>query len=195
MDVNSVDNGVAGCTSLIWACGYGYLDIVNLLIQNGALFHKGCKNSNFTPLHAAAREGKEEILSILLQIARRESQPVKRRWFSRSRENKASKQGEQGNRLKRFDRFLHGKETVQGFTPLHYAAQKNHVGIIEQLVAYGVRVNEVDFDDQTPKDVADRFGSRGASATLTHNGGVNKYPPTPEIAIQPTPTEVIHTLM
>ena len=56
-DVNELvedDNGIM-CTPLYYACGYGHLDTVRLLLQHGAEVDTA-NSKGFTPLHRE-REG------------------------------------------------------------------------------------------------------------------------------------------
>lgn len=68
MDVDTKNN--AGETPIYRAIGYGYFDIVELLLEEGAADVNVQDNDGDTPLHLAALSNKEDIVELLLPRAK-----------------------------------------------------------------------------------------------------------------------------
>lgn len=63
------------------------------------------------------------------------------------------------------------KDTLQGWTPLHYAAAGGKVDAIKELLAHKADINAKSKDGKTPMAVADEHGWHEAVDLLRSNGG------------------------
>lgn len=63
-DVNATDH--AGWTPLHEACNFGHLDIVGLLLENGADINYRSSYGGITPLADAASNGNFDVMEFLL---------------------------------------------------------------------------------------------------------------------------------
>ena len=65
VDINSMNR--VGQTALAWAARFGHLDILNSLLKSGSDVNKAGKEYRLTPLMGAAVNGKESVITLLLE--------------------------------------------------------------------------------------------------------------------------------
>lgn len=186
---NICDVGRTAAPPLVWACGQGSLNTVKLLLQNNADVTKGCTGSNFSPLQAAAREGKHDIVKLLLKYidtymgsttSDDTSANVTKGFGNRTKSRRKSRFGKkpaldqaaeqlkkEEARRKAQSQVLDDAEKLYGFTALHYAAQHGHERICDELIQAGCNVNAVDFEGYTAYDHAVYYGHAFASEVLS----------------------------
>ena len=190
---NTCDIGRTAAPPLVWACGQGSLNTVKILLQNNADVTKGCTGSDFSPLQAAAREGKLDIVKLLLKFIKTyvgsttsdgSSSNVKK-GFNKTKSRRKSRFGKkpqvdkakeesrrESARLEACRKVLDDAEKLYGFTALHYAAQHGHERICDELIQAGCDVNAVDFEGYTAYDhavyYAHAFSAEVLSKYTTH---------------------------
>ena len=148
-----------GYTPLFVAAEHNGLDVLKLLIARGADVNLAC-DYGFTLLHAAAENGHAGVVSALLETAGVEL-------------NAAISDGEfagdtplfiaaQKNRLDMLKLLIAAganvnKARVNGYTPLHVAAQHGHAGVVSVLLETAdMKINAALTDDRYA-DVAPSF--------------------------------------
>ncbi|KAI0280103.1 ankyrin repeat-containing domain protein [Russula aff. rugulosa BPL654] len=121
-------------TPLICASEQGYLDIVHLLLANGARAH--CRNNvGWTPLMLASRDGHTDVVRMLLQ------------------------NGANGNPNDSLSPSSDSSPVYQEFgTPLHLASTDGHLAVVELLIQCGADVNMPNQNQETPLDLASAMG-------------------------------------
>ena len=138
------------------ACKYQQLDIVQVLVERGADINTK-NNANETALYESCRDGHTDIVSYLLEMGadltipnNRGMQPL----------HVAIRQTHLNVVCLLLGNRADANKTVAGqtWTPLHIAAQVNHVGIAEALLRYDAIVDAQNADGQTALYMACRQG-------------------------------------
>ena len=168
--------------ALIWASKNGLIDVLRLLIENGANVNVS-DNYEYSPLIWASIKGHTEIARLLIEnganfyfVDRFECIPL----------ILASKKGhaeivslliEKGANVNVFDK--------DKCTPLNYASENGHTEIVEILLENGVHVNACDRFESTPLLDATLFGYVEIVRSLLENSAnvnvVDLYGRTPLI--------------
>ena len=131
VDVNG--NKKSEMTPLFFAAKKGLIDVVQLLLEEGAEPNHGSldkwKYIFFTPLHASAIYGRLEVAKLLLKG---------------------------GANIDMEDRL---KETPIYHTPLHYAVMQGHKDLVRFLLEKGAEPNKANIGGETPLHYASFFGN------------------------------------
>ena len=154
-DVNARDG--AGCSALHWVSGYGRADVAALIISLGADVDavavaggEGGASGGSTPLHYAADNGCEAIVSLLLAHGASVG--------ALGEEEKEQREG-------RYD---------EGSTPLHCAARNGHAGTVLALLANGVDISAVDGSGRPPIALGVEGRSDAVVLALSDEGAVER---------------------
>lgn len=137
-DVNAKD--IHGASLLNYASYWGLIDIVNLLIEEGALVKKDATPRGVTPLHWAAAQGHSEIVKILIQ----KGVDVNANQFrGRTPLHMAVRSGhtDTARMLIQKGAALNVQDDRGGATPLHLAAGSGNVKAVELLLSENADVN------------------------------------------------------
>ena len=121
--------GPNGFGALHFACEYGHLPIVRLLLRSRAA-PADRSDEGWTPLHRAALDGHAGVVSALLGA------------------NKDARTGETLYPVNERDK--------QGDTALHDACRNGHLAVVKELVAAKCQLDAPNQLGQTPLDVASK---------------------------------------
>lgn len=143
VDVNRRDEDEYGWTPLFWACQYGNIEILELLISNGASTDLEGENK-WTPLQVASYKGFLSIVDVLLNHGTNIDSTNVHGWS-------ALMYAASNGHLSVVKRLIEkgaawNVRDNAGFDPLHQACQNNHLEVVEELT----RVNPYvpDMNDQ-----------------------------------------------
>ena len=178
-DIHSAEN--AGYTALHYAAQEGYLEMVALLISKGADIHVAGSNG-FTTLHWAAHNGHHEVVALLISKgARVETRakgdsltPLHCSCFGENSSGESARLLLQAGADKEATtscKFSH--------RPLHIAAQSGNLGVVNELLAFGVKIDAADSYDYGALHIAKERGHWRILEALLAKGAnpllVNKY--------------------
>jgi ankyrin repeat protein len=150
-----------GITALCAAVYIGNLDMIKLLIENGADVNT-VSNYNATPLHIATHHNRVDIVKYLIEEAHGDVHRVNKR--NTICLNVA---GIQGN-TKLIEYLLQQPGTdinhqdIDGQTTLHFAVIKNEIDAIKLLLSYKVRIDIKNVQNMTPLELAAQNGNEEA---------------------------------
>jgi len=196
LDKNIVDidyTNVDGLTALHQACIDENIDMVTLLVDNGADI-EARDNEGWTPLHAAVSAGDIDIVRFLLDheadlmAANNEgevpldlAEDEEMEEFlceiieEKDLELDDARGEEEQQMLEDAQTWMNNRKVEevldwQGATALHVAAAKNYKKVISLLLQCGVDVNAKDVDNWTPLHAACHWGAQAALELLTDAG-------------------------
>jgi len=199
-DVNARDQ--TGATPLSEACWTGEAEMVRLLIEKGADAKDVNPETGMTPLHAAASRGYREVAKALLDAGARadvrdnsgatplylalqfQRTQVIGLLVGNQAENRPAAASVDVKAVLR-DAVLRGQTNLVAMlvdmmpplgstTLLHDAALKDHVDVIELLLAHGADVNSLNAQGATALHDAALAGQRAAAeALLAHGATIN----------------------
>jgi len=161
-------------TPLHYACTEGYDEIVRVLVEHNAdpIFRD---KNGLTPLHWAARRGREDVCEFLLTIKNDQHKP-------RVDVNIQDEYGVTAlsfacikGHFKVADILIkHGADVNlcnrNGSTPLHFAANEGHTDLVKLLIENKVKVNADNKEQQTPLHYACAQGHLEVAAVLLQKG-------------------------
>ena len=124
-----------GCTALTWACARGFTDVVELLLDKGAL----ASGASHPPLYDASVHGLLDIVRVLLEHGADPNGP------STEGDTPLSAAALHGRvevaRLLLQKGAIVDAACLSGVTPLYTAAQEGHKEVLNLLLAMGADVN------------------------------------------------------
>jgi ankyrin repeat protein len=137
-----------GLTPLHIAAGYGYREIVEVLVSQGAEVNARNKN-NITPLHSASAGSSKEIVKMLISKGADVN--------GLDKDSRTALfwvvEGEIAKILISSGARVNEKD-YQGFTPLHLAVSLDRKKVVEVLIENGAEVNVKDNRGRTPMQIA-----------------------------------------
>ncbi|XP_058793747.1 serine/threonine-protein phosphatase 6 regulatory ankyrin repeat subunit A-like [Phymastichus coffea] len=169
---NISKNNMSGSV-LAQACGSGTIDIVKVLIKQGANLNFTEKNSKIAPLHVAILKNQAAIVEELLRAGANVN--VSDKDGKRSLHFAA----ETGNvnimkALLRHGASLDSKNYSSKCTPLYLAVEKGHVSMVEELVKAGASVSIPAKCEKNPLHLASELGfSEIAKVLLAYKADPN----------------------
>jgi ankyrin repeat protein len=172
--VNSQDDGGTGRTPLHWACQQGHDDVVEFLLERGAI-PDGVSHGEFTPLRIAAAEGHTSIVTRLLRAgATAAPLNIGEQVTAPSPLHDAVA----WERLDVIQCLLDSGAEVNsrdqdGRTPLHYAVQCGNVSIVNTLLDHGAVSTQEDETGVSPIGLAATLGESSIIRALSARGGTS----------------------
>jgi len=170
-DVNGIDE--TGQSPLHHACYLGYLEIIKLLLDNGANVNKTVPKLALTPIHGATMNGNRSIVALLVDrgadINARDSEgatPI----FAACWIGAIDTVKYLISKGARFD-----VKTNYGTTPFHNACQSNNLELVDFLIKNGSSVNNQAQNGATPLHMAVARGEIPIVELLIKNGAKAKY--------------------
>uniref|UniRef100_A0A8C7ZV98 Ankyrin 1 n=1 Tax=Oryzias sinensis TaxID=183150 RepID=A0A8C7ZV98_9TELE len=146
-----------GITPLHIASRRGNVIMVRLLLDRGAQI-------DLTPLHCAARNGHFRIIEILLD----NGAPIQAK--TKVQHQTPSKRSS----LSLFECLMQHNESwspgSNGLSPIHMAAQGDHMDCIKQLLQYNAEIDDITLDHLTPLHVAAHCGHHRMAKVLLDKG-------------------------
>lgn len=142
------------CLHLLRAASQGFFEIVQLLLDRGAVINAAAAD-NTLPLHAAAFRGHLTVVQLLLDRgAAVDGVPALPMQFTTVTPlHHAASQGHMdvAQMLLKRGAYVNGLPAdVTGMTPLHAAAFAGHKDIVQLLVDWGAEVNPIAVDHSMP---------------------------------------------
>uniref|UniRef100_A0A8C7ZU12 Ankyrin 1 n=1 Tax=Oryzias sinensis TaxID=183150 RepID=A0A8C7ZU12_9TELE len=152
-----------GITPLHIASRRGNVIMVRLLLDRGAQIDAKTKDE-LTPLHCAARNGHFRIIEILLD----NGAPIQAK--TKVQHQTPSKRSS----LSLFECLMQHNESwspgSNGLSPIHMAAQGDHMDCIKQLLQYNAEIDDITLDHLTPLHVAAHCGHHRMAKVLLDKG-------------------------
>jgi ankyrin repeat protein len=148
-----------GATPLHWAALKGHEAVVDLLMANGAS-PKAVNKDGETPVQVAKRAGQTAVLPYFAPGGGSATAGLV----------EAVKAGDLARVQKLLQdnpKLINQKDASFSATPLHYAALKGNLEMVQLLVSRGADLKAVNRDGETPLQVARRGGKTGVVAVLT----------------------------
>jgi ankyrin repeat protein len=145
-NINEKDD--SGMTAIQLAVRESNIEIMKILIVNGADVNIAVTRAKFTPLHIAAYGNKAEMANLLITNG--------------ADVNQLNKDGatplhfavRRGNTEIAALLIANGADVnatdFEDYTPLHNAAWNGHLGVVEMLVNNGADINLASYDGRTP---------------------------------------------
>jgi ankyrin repeat protein len=146
LDINAMD--YHGMTAIQLAVRDDNLEIMEILISNGADVNIAVTHRKYTPLHIAAYGKKIEIATLLINNGADVNQLDK---DGATALHLAVRRGsdEMVNLLIARGADVNSQD-FEDYTPLHNAAWNGHLGIVKMLVNQGADINLASYDGNTP---------------------------------------------
>jgi ankyrin repeat protein len=185
-----------GETLLESAAGKGNLEIVKLLLENGAVIN-GIKSESLTPLHFAAANGHKAVVDYLLAHgadAKATTSDGLTPLHLAARKGYlavASSLIEKGASLnavcgrvysRQLEDLSFGNESP-GMTPLRFAADARYTPVVKLLISKGADVNIADKSNCTPLNAATYFGQEDIVKELLKAGANPNVPDQPALIV------------
>lgn len=170
VDINEPNSKDEGLTALHYGCTLGNLEIIQVLLDSKANINAKDEHG-WTPLHEAAYKGHKQVVTILLDAGADVNAEDKDGITALHLATKFS-YNEIGLILLKNGAKVNVKSKIAGWTPLHYAAVREHSKImLEALLTHGADVNLQNKHGQNPFDLALFNGSpQEILLTLLKNG-------------------------
>lgn len=162
-----------GGTPLGFALQRNRTAMAEYLLDRGASATAADVNG-WTPLGMAVAGGNPEIVRSLLRRGADPNQPMQRHHLL----NRAAVEGntEVCRALLEKGAVATEADTVNGYTPLHWAAVHGHADLAGLLCDHGAAVNRKDAQGRTPWQLAARYGHRSAAELLRARGARGARP-------------------
>ena len=182
-----------GETPLHYAADHGYINVVRLLLDNGADVNARSKDDEvlslnglvkvggLTPLHCAAIEGHKEVVELLLAnkadvnaLSNDGTTPLQ--WALQKGHQDVAELLRHHSDLETVNALLKGNpdflfsKDKDGETPLHSAAMRGYIDVAELLLAKTNAVNVLDASGKTPLIIAAEYGEYEMVDFLVKNG-------------------------
>ena len=142
-------------TPLIYAAGYGHVEVVRVLLEGGENVERANANKR-TALHAAAWKGHLEVCRLLLDWGAKVD-PLDR--WNEIPLHDAAQQGHLSVAKLLLERGANVRmKKDDGYTPLHYAAKSGNISLVKLLLERGADVREKDNKGRTAREVARNSG-------------------------------------
>lgn len=123
----------------MWACVGGHMDVVRILLDNGANVRQK-KKDGWTALMGACREGHKDVVELLLEKGANVGQAQDDGWTALLA---ACQKGDLGVVKMLLDKGADmGQLKTNGYTSLMYACKGGHVNVIELLLVKGADVGQ-----------------------------------------------------
>jgi len=151
----------SGNTPIIWASFNGHVKVMKILMEKGANIDALSDDGHKTALLFAAYNGHVEAVELLLQKGARVNQANARGDTSIALASFMNRAAVVDALLLRLADVTLRSHELQ-LTPLHLAAHKGHVGILEKLLAEGVQA-------KTVVNAQDRDGNTAFMLAAQHN--------------------------
>ena len=145
-DIHSTDND--GHTALHCAAWNGHYEIGALLISKGANIHAADNYGN-TALHHAAHKGHHEVVALLISKGARLETRIKENPYTPLHCSCLADNGS-GESAKLLLQAGADKEAILDYSlyrPLHIAAQSGNLGVVTELLAFGVEIDAASISD------------------------------------------------
>lgn len=144
-----------GRTALSLAAESNHMQMVNLLLLNGAKVNAIDEYTKHTPLHIASRDGNTAIAEVLIKAGADQNAR------NNANETPLHLAVQDDNNIEVVKLLIKNKANVDAkadadCTPLHYAAWKNSQKIAQLLVKAGANKNAKQYDKLLPIDRADK---------------------------------------
>lgn len=192
---NNIDEeDESGRSALYWACKFGNISIVHMLLTRGADVDGGSDPCSITPLCTVAETGRVELANILLQkganvnkagfngltplhitIKEGHIEMMKMLLHHGANVNQKIVTGSTSHRIyvetNDLD-VLMGKGANKNryvWTPLHIAAKKGHIETVKTLLGLGARTDMANLYEETPLHVAVETGHVEVAKMLLEN--------------------------
>jgi ankyrin repeat protein len=166
VDVNCVDE--TGQAPLHHACYLGHLNIVGILLENGASVNQKVSERLLTPLHGAAMNGDPELIAYLVDhgadVGAKDTEgtpPLMAACWVGSLQA-VTVLVLKGARL--------DAETNYGSTPLHCASQSSNLALVRFLIKNGANINARSARGATPLHMAAARGNLSIVRELLRSG-------------------------
>ena len=184
VDVNQHDTTIAKNTPLIDAAAKGYVEIVTLLINNGADIARRDVTGN-TPLHSAAEKGHIKVINVLITVSKADVNTINN--FGMTPLHNAASQGKTAAVQALIDAHaLLDSQDDDGNTALHLAVEEDHTDVAEALLAAGAKTDIQNADGQIPSQLLEADDSETTIALL-----LEEYAARTAQTRQPTDAEMV----
>mmetsp|Transcript_10021 Transcript_10021/g.13110 ORF Transcript_10021/g.13110 Transcript_10021/m.13110 type:complete len:808 (+) Transcript_10021:69-2492(+) len=170
-DVNAKEKNMR--TSLHLAAAYGYVEIIEVLLEHGANIDDQ-DSAGFSPLCDAASRGKKNALRLLLSEG---ADPTIRGWNGNTFLHLASANGNDPNLigfiLEKINREILpiDSKNFYGYTPLHLAVKSGSIHVVEKLLQEGAAVNERTYLGDTALHIATQSLRENFVECILKHGG------------------------
>ena len=162
---------MVGQTPLYISVMQNNVDMVRVLLENGALVDSVVKDSGDTSLGLATRNKYNDIVNILVNKGAKINRQIG------DTGDTVLHRATYKNYPELLDLFLNNGGDVnvknkRGYTPLHIAARNDHEHIARYLIENGAHVNAIDKYLSTPLHCAAYWGNEKTLKELLKNGGI-----------------------
>jgi ankyrin repeat protein len=175
VDINREDNDF-NQTPVTWAAEYGYMEILNILIESGADIHIPDLDG-WTPLHYAAGSNESDMVQKLLDAGADINLKTN---DCKTPLHTAAQRGNEASISVLIEYFRTHNASIdpvdnRGGTPLYYAASEASADVVRQLCNAGSNVNGLD-PRARPLIAAARTGENVTVEVLLEKGADPKLP-------------------
>ncbi|CAI9744133.1 serine/threonine-protein phosphatase 6 regulatory ankyrin repeat subunit B-like isoform X15 [Octopus vulgaris] len=149
LQVNQGNN--RGQTALYYACRYGQINIVELLLQQNGIDVNAVENKGFTALHLACQYGSKDVVELLLQQNGSDICAVTKQGHTPLHIASAHGRTEVVELLLQQNGIDANKVNEEGNTPLHLAVRKQQHDVVASMLAQdSVKLDIENNDKRTP---------------------------------------------
>lgn len=135
--------------ALVTAAGRNHLELMTLLVENGANVNGDSNTSQETPLYAAAAYGYTDAMTYLIRHGANVNATVYSTQETALHRTVKSKKAS-ATRLLLENGADPNVATTDGMTPLHFAVMQNAPELVEMLLTHGARIDAKDDLGRTP---------------------------------------------